>query len=89
MEFASQEKIDAVAAALLLEFFEVALSIEYEPLFLSDEAKIWDVSSATPEELTKKLSEHYGTSVTPEDLNRPLWELLPALDARRKKGGIS
>ncbi len=62
-------------AELFEELFEHVLSDE-EPLFVSDEATIYDVSSAPPEELLKRLSEYYGAFVSLQDLKQPLWQLL-------------
>jgi len=68
---------------LAREFFEQALSGEYDPIFVSDEATIWDVSMEAPEELLRRCSEHYETSVSIEDLKQPLWKLIRQLDDRR------
>lgn len=83
MEFSSDDKMQQIAA-LAHEFFEHVLSDEYEPVFVGDEATIWDVSMAAPEELVRRCSEYYGTSVSLDDLKQPLWKLLPQLSARRK-----
>ncbi len=83
MEFSPDEKMRKIPE-LAREFFEQVLSDEYEPLFVGDEATIWDVSTDTPEELLKRCSEYYRTSVSREDLNQPLWKLIPELSRRRK-----
>jgi hypothetical protein len=54
-------------------------------LFVSDEATIWDVSMAAPEEITKRCSEYYGIPVSMDDLKQPLWKLLSQLDAARAR----
>lgn len=84
MEFSSDEKMQKIPA-LAHEFFEHVLADEYEPLFVGDEATIWDVSMATPEELIGRCSEYYGISVSLEDLKQPLWKLLQQLSAGRKR----
>ena len=77
MEFGSTEKVDKIPD-LLQAFFEHVLYDE-EPIFVSDEATIWDVSMAAPEDLLRRCSEYYGTSVSLEDLRQPLWKLLQQL----------
>jgi hypothetical protein len=82
MEFSSDEKMQP-SERLAREFFEQVLSGEYEPVFVGDEATIWDVSMETPEELLRRCSEHYRTSVSIEDLKQPLWKLILQLNERR------
>lgn len=65
-------------AELFDELFEHVLWDE-EPFFVSDEATIYDVSTASPEELLKRLLKHYGRSLSLENLKRPLWQLLLSL----------
>ncbi|HEY6390478.1 MAG TPA: hypothetical protein VIX89_04320 [Bryobacteraceae bacterium] len=83
MDFSSDEEMRKIPE-LAEEFFACVLYDE-APLFVGDEATIWDVSMATPEELLKRCSEYYGTSVSLDDLKQPLWRLLPQLSARRKR----
>lgn len=80
--FSPDEEIRKIPE-LVDEFFRHVAS-DYEPLFVGDEATIWDVSMATPEEILRRCSEYYGVSVSLQDLDLPLWRLLPELDARRK-----
>lgn len=54
-------------AELFDELFERVLWNE-EPFFVSDEATIYDVSTASPEELLRRLSEYYGVQRLPRDL---------------------
>jgi len=84
MEFAPDEKVQSIPE-LTQELFEHVLYDE-EPMFVSDEATIWDVSMAAPDELLRRCSEYYATSVTLEDLNQPLWKLLTRLSAARRGG---
>ncbi len=65
------------------EFFEKVLSDE-EPVFVSDEATIWDVSVSTADDLLERCSRYYGKSPTVEDLKQPLWKLLRQLNEGRK-----
>jgi hypothetical protein len=68
------------------EFFDNILSGD-EPVFVSDEATIWDVSTSTADELLERCSKFYGLSLTSEDLKQPLWKLLRKLNDGRKKTG--
>lgn len=61
------------------EFLEHVLYDE-EPLFISDEATIWDVSMATAEELISRISQYYGRPVSEADLKQPLWKLIRQLN---------
>jgi hypothetical protein len=83
MDFGSDEEMRKIPD-LAHEFFVHVLRDEYEPIHVGDEATIWDVSTATPEELLQRCSEHYGTSVSLEDLRQPLCKLLPRLSAGRQ-----
>jgi hypothetical protein len=82
MEFSADEKMQQIEA-LAREFFGQVLVGEYEPIFVGDEATIWDVSTETPEELLRRCSQHYRTPVTLEDLKQPLWKLIRQLSERR------
>ncbi|MBI3658557.1 MAG: hypothetical protein HY232_19305 [Acidobacteria bacterium] len=84
MEFSSAVEIGKIPE-LVQEFFQHVLYGE-EPVFISDEATIWDVSMSTTEELIKRCSEYYGTTISLEDFNQPLWQLLRQLN--NKRGGI-
>ena len=64
------------------EFFDKVLFDE-EPIFVSDEATIWDVSTSTAEDLLKRCAQHYGKTLTVEDLNQPLWKLLRELNTSK------
>jgi hypothetical protein len=55
-----------------------------ESVFVSDEATVWDVSMASPEELIRRCSQYAGKPVSLEDLKQPLWKLLPQLSATHK-----
>ena len=85
-EFSPSVEIGKIPA-LLNEFFEQVLHDE-DPLFVSDEAKIWDVSVSTPEELLERCCEYYQVPVTLDDFGKPLWQLLRLLDRRRSKMGL-
>lgn len=82
MEFSSDKEIRKIPG--LLDEFLQHVAYDYEPLFIGDEATIWDVSMESAEEMLRRCSEYYGTSVSLEDLKQPLWKLLPQLDERRR-----
>jgi len=83
MEFASSKEISKIPE-LLQEFLQNVIC-DYEGLFVSDEATVWDVSMAAPEELLKRCFDYYGRAVSLEDLKQPLWKLLPQLSAGRQR----
>ena len=64
------------------EFFEKILFDE-APIFVSDEATIWDVSTSTGDELLDRCSKYYGKPVSIDDLKQPLWKLLQRLNAAK------
>ncbi|MDP8988487.1 MAG: hypothetical protein M3N41_00210 [Acidobacteriota bacterium] len=87
-EFSPAVEIGKISG-LVQEFIQHVLYDE-EPLFIIDEAKIWDVSTSTPQVLIKRCSDYYGIPVSLEDLNQPLWKLLPLLSKKacRLRDGI-
>jgi hypothetical protein len=85
MEFSSDYESRKLSREIE-EFFALILP-EEEPLFISDEATIWDVStSATTEELLARCSKYYRKTVSAEDLRQPLWKLLQQLNEGRETG---
>ena len=74
IEFSSDAEMQKIPQ-LARDFFENVLYDE-DPLFVSDEAKIWDVSTSTGEDLLDRCSKYYGKPVTLEDFKLPLWRLL-------------
>jgi hypothetical protein len=82
MEFASDVEIKKISA-VVDEFFRCVLD-EYEPIFLSDETTIWDVSTSGAAELLERCSPHYRLAISRQDLDQPLWKLLRQLDAGRR-----
>jgi hypothetical protein len=80
MEFGSDVEMQKVSHEAR-EFFEEILSDE-EPLFVSDEATIWDLSTSTADELLERCSTYYGTVLAAADLKQPVWKLL----RQRNKG---
>lgn len=82
MEFSSDSEIQQLED-LVQELFKHVL-YDDEPIFISDEATIWDVSMSSPEELLSRFSSYYGITVSREDLNLPLWKLLREISSKRK-----
>ena len=66
---------------LTQEFFEHVLYDE-EPLFISDQATIWDVSMSTGGELISRISRYYKKPVSVAELAQPLWKLIRQLKRR-------
>jgi hypothetical protein len=83
MDFASDHEIKTIPD-LTRELFEHILYDE-EPVFVSDEATIWDVSMSSADELIDRCSKYYGVVVRIEDLNQPLWKLLRQFSEKSKK----
>ncbi len=65
---------------LTREFFEHVLYDE-EPLFISDEATVWDVSMSSAEELIDRISRYYKKNLALVDLSQPLWKLIRQLNS--------
>jgi len=63
------------------EFFEKVLFDE-EPVFVSDEANILDVSMAIVTELQERCSKAYGKALSDQDLKQPLWKLIRLLNEK-------
>ena len=83
VQFSSQTKMKEIEE-LAREFFDNVIP-DQDPIFVSDEAKIWDVSMAGPHELLKACSDFYRVPVSIDDLRLPLSELIPTLDQRRRE----
>jgi hypothetical protein len=83
MEFSSDANMQRLGG-LAREFFEGVLFDE-EPLFVSDEATIFSVSLSSGEELMKRCSQFYKTSISEDDLKLPLWKLIRELNKRRRQ----
>lgn len=76
--FSSDSEVQKIPE-LTQEFLQHVLYDE-EPLFISDEATIWDVSMSPPEELISRISHHYRKPVSVADLAQPLWKLIRQLN---------
>ena len=78
MNFSSDIEMQKILE-LTQEFFEHVLYDE-QPLFISDEATIWDVSMSTAEELITRISHYYKKPVSVTELAQPLWKLIRQLN---------
>jgi hypothetical protein len=72
MEFSSDIEMQK-ASREAQEFFALILP-EEQPLFVSDEATIWDVSTSTSDEILARCSKYYCKNLSLEDLNQPFVE---------------
>ena len=84
MDFAPDNEIQKLCN-LVQELFNQVLYDE-EPIFINEDATIWDVSMSSPEELFSRISRYYGVAVSRDDLNLPLWKLLREISSRRDDG---
>jgi hypothetical protein len=82
LEFSPDTEMKKIAE-LATEFSKNILDDE-EPLFISDEATVLDVSAAEPEELLNRISSYYGRIILMADLKRPLWKLILQLNEGRR-----
>lgn len=81
--FAADKEMQRIAP-LADEFFKNILFDE-EPLFISDEATIWDVSSGPDaSELSERCAKYYGVPLLQGDFKRSLWSLIEHLNRLRK-----
>ena len=78
MELSSDIEMQKIPE-LTQEFIEHVLYDE-EPLFISDEATIWDVSTTTAEELISRIFHYYKKPVSVAELAQPLWKLIRQLN---------
>jgi len=85
LEFSPDAEMKKIAG--LAEEFSKNI-LDEEPLFVSDEATILDVSAAEPEELISKISKYYGRTISMADLKQPLWKLILQLNEGRSAGRL-
>ena len=82
LEFSPDSEMRRIPEKLVLEFFEHVL-VDEQPLFVSDEATILDISGAMPDELRERCSAYYRTPVSADDLRQPVWKLIRHLSGMR------
>jgi len=80
LEFSPDPEMKKIAG-LADEFSKNIL--DEEPLFVSDEATILDVSAADPEELISRISNYYRRTISMADLKQPMWKLILQLNQGR------
>ena len=85
MELTPNDRVRAVQK-LIDVLFEHVL-VDDEPIYISDDATLLDVSLLPPDELTERCGTYYRTHVSVADLRRPLWQLLPELEEKRRIAG--
>ena len=83
MEFAPDDRTRAIQPLLDALFREVLY--DEEPLFISDEATLLDLSMSHPDEIVRRCGAYYGADVSEGDLRVPLWRLLPVLEEQRTR----
>jgi hypothetical protein len=82
MEFTPRFEIEKIPD-LVDELFTHVLYDE-QPLFIGDQATIWDVSMIPEDkELIDRCSQYYGIALSATDLQLPLWKLLRQINERR------
>ncbi|MGA2904076.1 MAG: hypothetical protein ABSD98_09610 [Candidatus Korobacteraceae bacterium] len=82
MEFASDTETRRLSAEAR-EFFEKILWDE-QPVFVSDEATVFDISTTGPEVLSERCLRYYGTTLSAQDLAQPFWRVLRQLNEGRR-----
>jgi hypothetical protein len=66
--------------ARLTRLLKAVCGDEEFPLFLSDTATLYDVCSLTAEDLISRLLDTYAITLSPDDLQLPVWKLVDRLD---------
>jgi hypothetical protein len=70
--------------SLLIEEFVANVLFDEEPLFISDEASVWDISlGPSGNELIERCQRFYGVSVSSADLKMSVWRLVEKIDRLR------
>jgi hypothetical protein len=88
LKFSRDTKMSRVSG-LAEELFEHVLYDE-EPIFVSNEAKLWDVSMSDVDEVLERCCRYYGVPLSLEETQQlQLWKLLLLLDKRRKAATLS
>ena len=65
------------------EFYKWVIDPEERPLFVSDEASVFDLCTLTASDLVQRIGKHYGVSMSGDELRLPLWQLLDLLSERK------
>jgi hypothetical protein len=83
IEFAKSDRIQQIPE-LVAELTRGVLYDE-EPLFISDEATLLDLSGLSISGLQERVAAFYGVTPSLDDLREPVWSLLPRLSQHRNK----
>jgi hypothetical protein len=78
VDFAPDDEIRKMPA--LVDEFVRRVLYDEEPIFISDEATVWDISTCDANELLLRCSAAYSRSVSIDELKQPLWKLLLQLN---------
>jgi hypothetical protein len=78
MEYSSD--VEMLKIKGMAEEFYGKVLYDEEPFFVSDEATIWDVSTASEAELLLRCAGSYGKAISADDLRKPLWQLIRNLN---------
>lgn len=57
--------------------------MDFEALFVSDEATIFETTMDDVDEAKRKIEEHYGVRLSNDEIYLPLWQILDLLQERR------
>jgi hypothetical protein len=81
-EFSSNTELQKVAT-LAEEFCVSVLRDDEGPLFVSDEATLFEVWSGDMNEVLNRCNQRYGVPVSLDNARQPSWKLLLMLNGRR------
>lgn len=73
-------------ASLADEFYRVVgLTGEFRPLFVSDEAALYDIQLEADRDIVDRVKGFYGVTLqVPQDFQRPFWQVLDDLQRLRR-----
>lgn len=81
IEFAESEEIEKREREAQLIFNVVEPDPEYQPMFVSDEATFFDISSLNEKEVEARLR-FYFKGELPAPLSTPIWQFIEIVKAR-------
>ena len=82
LPFSASDKTDALGK--IAEEFYTHVLFDEQPLFVSDEATVWDIWSGDEQEILQRCSKFYGVSVSKEETRLPFWKFVLLLKRRRR-----
>jgi len=83
--FSSSKKTDALGK--VAEEFYSKVIFDEEPVFVSDEATVWDLWSGDEKEILERCSAYYGVPVSKEETQQPFWQFVALLNEKRSRKG--